>query len=256
MPLPTKLPDAIELHGALTHFPIALLFMAITFDLGAYLWRKQEWRIVSFWMIVSAAIMIVPTLATGWIAGGDYTAGRGGVPAIFWWHRLSAFTTGGLAVTLLLWRVKVKDALSGTALLGSIALTLLTVSIVGYTGFLGGRMVFGTNDAAGQTTAPQPGSAIAATKPLPKFDPKLIAAGEKLFTSDDNGCLNCHRMGDKGGRKAPDLTHEGLQPHDLKWQIEHLKAPAKMRPGSPMPNYDDMKPDELRALAAYLVTRP
>lgn len=101
------------------------------------------------------------------------------------------------------------------------------------------------------TTPPTP----AATPAKSALDPKLIAAGEKLYFSEDLGCDSCHKIDGKGGKKGPDLTHAGQLHGDIDWQIGHLKDPPHYVPGSKMPDYADQKPDDLRALAIFLVSK-
>ena len=80
-----------------------------------------------------------------------------------------------------------------------------------------------------------------------------VLLGEKLFRSSN--CFSCHQMEGKGNAIGPDLTHEAQRHADIAWQIEHLQHPDKVHPGSTMPSYSRLKPEELRALASYLVTR-
>lgn len=259
------LPTWVEMHGALTHFPIALLFMAVVYEFGAAMFRKAEWRIVSFWLLVGAVILSVPALVTGWMTGLNYTRG-GSPPEAFIWHRLSAFITSGLSLVILMWRVKAQDRLDRGALAASMGAIAVASIIVLYTGYLGGEMALGS---------PGGGTAVALGVPVPSgtpvapvtsaigpprvhgqnADPQLVAAGEKIFRNEDNGCLGCHKMNNEGRAKGPDLTHEARVNADLNWQIEHLKDPPKMKPGSNMPGYADMKPQDLKALATYLITR-
>lgn len=77
--------------------------------------------------------------------------------------------------------------------------------------------------------------------------------GPALFRG--NNCLSCHKMGGSGGSTGPDLSHEALRHASIDWQIRHLKNPSKVSPGSAMPAYSKLRPEELRALAAFLVTR-
>jgi uncharacterized membrane protein/cytochrome c2 len=240
-----------ELHGALTHIPVAFLLAVAVFEVGALLFRKPEWRTVSFWLLVGAVIIAVPSLITGWITGNDLKFTGNGVhsPGIFVTHRLFAFTTSGLAILLLLWRVKAQDQLDGRALGASILLSLLMAAGVSYTGFLGGRMIFG---------GAEPSSAFVPLKPtdkvaVPVVAPELVAAGQKQFNALP--CRSCHRMDGKGGISGPDLTHEARRHADMDWHIAHLKDPQKMKPGSDMPPFDSLPPNDLKALAAYLVTR-
>src|SRR5690348_11461198 len=114
-----------ELHGALTHFPVALLIMACAFEIGAALFRKAEWRIVSFWILVGAVVLAIPSLATGWITGGMLFAGPAQPPALFSHHRLAAFVTSALAVILLVWRIATHDRLAGIALTASVILAAI-----------------------------------------------------------------------------------------------------------------------------------
>ena len=243
-----------EMHGAITHFPVAFLIAGAAFDIGAIIFRKPVWREVSFWMLVGAVVMSVPSLVTGWLAGDKYTLGAAEPPAVFLWHRIAGFATGGLASFLLLWRVMAKDKLTRHARAASIVVATFIAAVVGYTGHLGGQMVFGGRDES-PIMATDPTPKAGPTKPAVDLDPKLILAGEKLFMSEDQGCLNCHKMGSKGGTSAVNLTRAGLLHDDINWQIEHLKDPAKMKPGSTMPAYNELKPEELKALAVYLVSR-
>jgi nitric oxide reductase subunit C len=77
--------------------------------------------------------------------------------------------------------------------------------------------------------------------------------GQKLFA--ENNCQSCHKMQGSGGTTGPDLTHEAQRHADVAWQIEHLKDPAKVSPGSTMPSFAKLKPEELQALGSYLATR-
>ncbi|MBV9865651.1 MAG: c-type cytochrome [Abitibacteriaceae bacterium] len=273
-------PTWVEMHGALTHFPIAMLLTAVFYEIGAAALRKPEWRIVSFWLLVTAVVLSVPSLLTGWFAGYDFTGGAARPPSVFIWHRLSAFITSGLSLLLLLWRVKVRDQLSERALLAYMVSISLAAAVVTYTGYLGGQMVFGGTSTSGAVTAnsnppagatptsgqathlgqgttPQDGAAAGPSRTATgvNVDPQLVTTGEKLFRSEDNNCLGCHKIGKDGGTRGPDLTHEAQRNSDLNWQIGHLKDPQKMKPGSNMPGYGDMKPEELKALAAYMITR-
>jgi mono/diheme cytochrome c family protein len=80
-----------------------------------------------------------------------------------------------------------------------------------------------------------------------------VALGERLFRSSN--CLSCHQLGGRGGAIGPDLAYEARRHADIAWQIEHLKHPDKVHPGSTMPHYDSLKPEALHALAAFLITR-
>ncbi len=94
--------------------------------------------------------------------------------------------------------------------------------------------------------------AIAQGTLAPTVNLSHVARGKVLFASQ--GCDGCHAIGGKGGNSGPDLTHEGLAHTDLDWQVAHLVKPTAKVPGSTMPAYGNLKPDELKALGEYLLT--
>jgi mono/diheme cytochrome c family protein len=87
-------------------------------------------------------------------------------------------------------------------------------------------------------------------KPLVKAA-DLITQGKQLF--DDRACTACHRMGDKDGGIAPDLSFEGRL-KDEDWLREHFRAPRSRIPDSIMPAFRFSDAD-FTALSAYLASR-
>jgi menaquinol-cytochrome c reductase cytochrome b/c subunit len=77
-------------------------------------------------------------------------------------------------------------------------------------------------------------------------------AGAKLFAV--SGCLNCHTYESDGGHNlgAPVLTDEGAKNKGVAFQIAHLKCPACVNPGSPMPSFAGLGDANLKKLAAFL----
>ncbi len=77
-------------------------------------------------------------------------------------------------------------------------------------------------------------------------------AGAKLFAVA--GCLNCHTYMGVGGQYpgAPNLTAEGLKNKGVAFQIAHLKCPACVNAGSPMPSFAGLGDARLKSLAAFL----
>jgi hypothetical protein len=82
-------------------------------------------------------------------------------------------------------------------------------------------------------------------------NPKAIA-GAKLFAV--SGCLNCHTYLGDGGHNlgAPELTAEGAKNKGIAFQIAHLKCPACVNAGSPMPSFAGLGQANLTALAEFL----
>jgi quinol---cytochrome c reductase cytochrome c subunit, bacillus type len=82
--------------------------------------------------------------------------------------------------------------------------------------------------------------------------PTSAVAGAKLFAQI--GCLNCHSyLGTGGGYAgAPDLSAEGSKGKGIAFQIAHLKNPASVNAGSPMPPFAALGDQRLRQLAIFL----
>jgi len=82
--------------------------------------------------------------------------------------------------------------------------------------------------------------------------PPAAIPGATLFASV--GCLNCHSyLGSGGGYAgAPDLSAEGSKGKGIKFQIDHLKCPSCVNPGSPMPQFAALGDKRLHQLAIFL----
>ena len=81
---------------------------------------------------------------------------------------------------------------------------------------------------------------------------KQALAGANLFA--ESGCTNCHTYLGTGSSNlgAPDLTAEGAKNKGVQFQIDHLKCPSCVNPGSPMPPFAALGEDNLRKLATFL----
>jgi mono/diheme cytochrome c family protein len=76
--------------------------------------------------------------------------------------------------------------------------------------------------------------------------------GDNLFA--ESGCTNCHTYLGTGSSNlgAPDLSAEGAKGKGIQFQIDHLTCPSCVNPGSPMPPFKALGPDNLKALATFL----
>ena len=82
--------------------------------------------------------------------------------------------------------------------------------------------------------------------------PAAAVPGAKLFAV--SGCTACHTYDGSGGSAlgAPDLTNIGLRHLGIDFQIRHLKDPAAVTPGSPMPKFASFPESKLHDLAVFL----
>jgi menaquinol-cytochrome c reductase cytochrome b/c subunit len=81
---------------------------------------------------------------------------------------------------------------------------------------------------------------------------KEALAGANLFA--ESGCVSCHTYLGTGSSNlgAPDLSAEGAKGKGIQFQIDHLKCPSCVNPGSPMPPFAALGEDNLRKLAVFL----
>ena len=81
---------------------------------------------------------------------------------------------------------------------------------------------------------------------------KQALAGAKLFATV--GCENCHTYLGTGSSNlgAPDLTAIGTRNLGITFQVNHLKCPSCVVPGSPMPKFASLGDERLRQLATFL----
>jgi quinol---cytochrome c reductase cytochrome c subunit, bacillus type len=82
--------------------------------------------------------------------------------------------------------------------------------------------------------------------------PEAAVPGAKLFAQ--SGCTACHTYLGTGSSNlgAPDLTEEGTKNLGVQWQVDHLKCPSCVNPGSPMPKFEALGEKRLRELAIFL----
>ena len=91
----------------------------------------------------------------------------------------------------------------------------------------------------------------APTKPgkTAPIDAALAAQGKVLLNAQ---CASCHGTDGSHGDGGPDLAKEYVKHSDVDWYVAFIRDPAKVRPGSTMPAFPDLKDAELKALAEFL----
>jgi quinol---cytochrome c reductase cytochrome c subunit, bacillus type len=82
--------------------------------------------------------------------------------------------------------------------------------------------------------------------------PPAAVPGARLFAQ--SGCLTCHTYLGTGSSNlgAPDLSAEGAKNKGVQFQVEHLKCPSCVTPGSPMPSFASLGDQNLRQIAVFL----
>jgi menaquinol-cytochrome c reductase cytochrome b/c subunit len=82
--------------------------------------------------------------------------------------------------------------------------------------------------------------------------PANAVPGAKLFAQA--GCLNCHTYLGTGSSNlgAPNLSAEGAKGRGIQFQINHLKCPSCVTPGSPMPPFASLGDANIKQIAIFL----
>src|SRR4029077_3745456 len=125
-------------HGALTHFPIALIFAVAFFEILGFISRQSERRrtfhAVGYWLIILAGAGSVAAAISGLGLSHWKVAGTG----LLFWHHVFVWPALALILILAVWRVAAGDRLSHRGFSFYLALTLVACALVGAAGFVGG----------------------------------------------------------------------------------------------------------------------
>ena len=130
-----------KLHGAMTHFPIALLLFSTACDFVSVTFRKlsfaRELRVVSFYGLAAAALASLGAVISGIALTKGDLWGRG----YFAWHHRFVWPAFGLLMALAVWRLVVRDAMSRAGLILYLVLMLLASGLIAAAGYFGGEIL-------------------------------------------------------------------------------------------------------------------
>lgn len=195
----------VELHAALTHFPIALLLAALFFDAGALVLRRPAWRETGLAILALAVVSLPIALLSGYLARRD----MGRPPVGFDLHWQAAVLTSVVAALLLLWRIRTRSRTERVPQMAMMAVGLASAIAVGYTGHMGGAMIFGGRSTPDQELAlaqeaSSSSSAIPSAGEAGAADKIAVAAGRMSNALD--------RMGTATDRLAQKAASQPLKP--------------------------------------------
>jgi uncharacterized membrane protein len=132
-----------QLHGAMTHFPIALLLFSALCDFASVLFGRFAFatglrRVSLFGLAVSAAASVVAV-----VSGIALTKGNMWGSGELGWHHRFIWPAFGLLILLAVWRLIVRDQMSRTGFFLYLFLMFLTSGLVAAAGYFGGELVLG-----------------------------------------------------------------------------------------------------------------
>jgi uncharacterized membrane protein len=130
-----------KLHGAMTHFPIALLLFSTACDFVSVAFKKLTFarglRSVSFYGLVVAALASLVAVISGIALTKGEMWGRGN----FGWHHRFVWPAFALLLALAMWRLVVRDAMSRAGLCLYLTLMLLASGFIAAAGYFGGELL-------------------------------------------------------------------------------------------------------------------
>jgi uncharacterized membrane protein len=131
-----------KFHPLTTHFPIALLLVAVLAEATAWWLRRPEWTLLVRFLVVLGALSSIPAAVLGWLAMGY----EGQLSTVYSLHKwLGTFTAVWACVCAVL--ICMAECEEGSVerrrFRGAL---LLGAALISITGFLGGALVAGGLD--------------------------------------------------------------------------------------------------------------
>jgi uncharacterized membrane protein len=137
--------DTGQFHPPSTHFPIALLIVALPTEFLWKLTRKDSWRATARYCVVLGAMTAVITATLGW-CDAPFSTYAGVSASVLWWHRWFGTATAVWAVLVALLSETSNRRENSQRLCRWFHLTLVIgIVLVSVAGYLGASLIYGLN---------------------------------------------------------------------------------------------------------------
>jgi uncharacterized membrane protein/mono/diheme cytochrome c family protein len=134
-------------HPVSTHFPVALMMVAVVAEALAWMTRRPAWLQTVRFLVIIAALGAVPAAALGW-ANAAFSSYNKAPLALLWWHRWLG-TAAAIWAAICAALVLVSECQEGSPqrqrFRGALLVGALLVSV---SGFLGSALIYGLNHYA------------------------------------------------------------------------------------------------------------
>jgi uncharacterized membrane protein len=136
-----------RMHPVSTHFPVALMFVAVFAEGLAWWTRKDTWLQTIRFLVILAALGAIAAAALGWV-NAYFASYTGQLAPVLKWHRWLGTGTAVWAIVCA-GLVVINECREGTVerqrFRGAL---LLGAALVGITGFLGSALIYGLDHYA------------------------------------------------------------------------------------------------------------
>ena len=134
----------VNAHGGSTHFPIALLFASLLFDVAGFTLHRRkimsrDLHMAAFYAILLGALATFAAVLSGLIISNWQFAGAGTLAR----HHLFVWPAFGLIVGLAAWRLLVREKASRPAYGGYLLMSLVATVFMLAAGYWGGELLLG-----------------------------------------------------------------------------------------------------------------
>lgn len=130
-----------NIHPMLVHFPIGLIIAAFVIDIIGLIGKSEKLLYAGTIITIAALVGAVGSVVSGFIAE-DSVWHPGAAHELLELHELMAFITLGVIAVVAIVRWALRDRLFGLTRWLIVVLMAVAVGFVGYTGYLGGEMVY------------------------------------------------------------------------------------------------------------------
>ncbi|MDH5562129.1 MAG: DUF2231 domain-containing protein [Nitrospirota bacterium] len=152
------------LHPMLVHFPIALLFTSVLFDIVATWFKRETFREGALWLlIIGLTGGIAASFAGGWAEKAAEQAGI--AESLIETHETLAFATLGIFSVLLLGRLLLRNQLTTKTAIPYFLVAAIGLGTLSATGHFGGDLVY--EHGAGVATLHHPDSPLVVNRHNP-----------------------------------------------------------------------------------------
>ena len=141
--------DAPRWHAVLNDLPAALLVVAVLFDLGAALWKRESLKWAGIWTLWAGVIGGWVAVVAGELAEESLEHGEA-IHELMERHETLAIVTMSIFTAILAWKMYRRFALPAAEELVTRVLSLAGLAGIVWVGIVGGKMMF--EHAAGVPT--------------------------------------------------------------------------------------------------------